>query len=185
MSIDYKQLETMVKEAMFTGGGINSPSAPEGIPHRMPAADTDEKEQDKGDPKANKLYDIALTAREATEQLVEALDEPVYDDAYEHAYKATMCLRKALNALIADNAHPMPTQRVVAPDKYEQPYGVGGGMNYSAMGFADFGGDGVGLEESLDNLQPAVRNVVKAMMGLSDAEKRQLDAFIVGKGGEE
>ena len=45
--------EALVKEAMFTGGGINEPSAPEGVPHRMPAADNDEKEQDKGDPEAN------------------------------------------------------------------------------------------------------------------------------------
>ena len=32
MSIDYKQLKGLVKEAMFTGGGINEPSAPLGIP---------------------------------------------------------------------------------------------------------------------------------------------------------
>ena len=79
MTIDYKQLEALVREAMFTGGGINEPSAPEGVPHRMPAADNDEKEQDKGDPEANRLYDVALAAREAAEKLVEALDEPVYD----------------------------------------------------------------------------------------------------------
>ena len=74
MTIDYKQLRSLVKEAMFTGGGINEPSYPEDIPHRMPAADTQDKEQDMGDPEANKLYDIALAAREATEELVAALD---------------------------------------------------------------------------------------------------------------
>ena len=46
MSIDYKQLQLLVKEAMFTNGGINEPSAPEGVPHRMPAADKDTPEQD-------------------------------------------------------------------------------------------------------------------------------------------
>jgi hypothetical protein len=42
----------------------------------------------------------------------------------------------------------MPDQRVVAPDKEQQPYGMGGSgaMNYYSMGYADFGG-GIGLEE--------------------------------------
>ena len=31
MSVDYNQLKALVKEAMFTGGGINEPSAPEGV----------------------------------------------------------------------------------------------------------------------------------------------------------
>lgn len=151
MSIDYKQLEQLVKEAMFTGGGINEPSAPEGVPHRMPAADNDEKEQDKGDPKANKLYEVALVAREAAEKLVEALDEPIYDDAYEHAFKASACLRRALNSIEQSGAHPMPDQRVVAPSVDQQPYGGGGAMNYNSMGYADFGGEGAGLEENEDN----------------------------------
>jgi len=154
MTIDYKQLEALVKEAMFTGGGINEPSAPEGVPHRMPAADTDTPEQDKGDPEANRLYDVALAAREAAEKLVEALDEPIYDDAYEHAFKASACLRKALNSLEDSGAHPMPDQRVVAPAKSQQPYGTGGSgaMNYYSMGYADFGG-GVGLEEQEDSIK--------------------------------
>jgi hypothetical protein len=172
MTIDYKQLQALVKEAMFTGGGINEPSAPRGVPHRMPAADTDEKEQDKGDPEANRLYDIALTAREATEKLVEALDEPIYDDAYEHAFKASACLRKALNSLEGSGAHPMPDQRVVAPDKEQQPYGMGGSgaMNYYSMGYADFGG-GVGLEEQeteapeLGGDAGAVMDVIKSKGG--------------------
>ena len=125
MSVDYEQLKLFVKEAMFTGGGINEPSAPDGVPHRMPAADTGEKEQEKGDPKANDLYDIALAAREATEVLVEALDEPIYDGAYEHAFKASACLRRALNSLEESGAHPMPQQRVVAPPAYRQKYAGG------------------------------------------------------------
>ena len=153
MTIDYKQLEALVREAMFTGGGINEPSAPEGIPHRMPAADNDEKEQDKGDPEANRLYDVALAAREAAEKLVEALDEPIYDDAYEHAFKASACLRKALNSLEGAGAHPMPDQRVVAPDKEQQPYGMGGGMDYYSMGYAGVGDMGAGLEEQENALK--------------------------------
>ena len=115
MSIDYKQLRAMVQEAMFTGGGIQEPSAPEGIPHRMPAADTADKEQDMGDPQANELYDMAVAAREATEKLIVALDAPIYDGAYEYAFKASACLRKALNSLEESGAHPMPTDRVEAP----------------------------------------------------------------------
>ena len=153
MTIDYKQLEALVREAMFTGGGINEPSAPKGVPHRMPAADDDEKEQDKGDPEANHLYDVALAAREATEKLVVALDEPIYDDAYEHAFKASACLRKALNSLEGSGAHPMPDQRVVAPDKEQQPFGMGGGMDYYSMGYAGVGDMGAGLEEQENALK--------------------------------
>jgi len=134
MSINYKQLKTFVKEAMFTGGGINEPSAPSGVPHRMPAADTKDKEQYQGDPKANTLYAIALKAREATEELIEALDDPVYDDAYEHAFKATSNLRKVLNSIEQMGAHPMPDQRVVAPPKQDQKYSGTGG--YLPMTFS-------------------------------------------------
>ena len=189
MSIDYKQLRILVHEAMFTGGGINEPSAPEGVPHRMPAADTDTPEQDKGDPDANKMYDVALKAREATEALVEALDEPVYDDAYEFAFKASACLRKALNSLIQSGAHPMPTQRVVAPPADQQPYGGGGGggMNYYSMGYAGMGGEGSGLQEA-DNAipdeatlrdlgvknPPEVRAALEALHGLDPGDLQRV-----------
>tara|TARA_R110000824_G_scaffold77879_3_gene196776 strand:- start:2261 stop:2974 length:714 start_codon:yes stop_codon:yes gene_type:complete len=145
MSINYKQLEAMVKEAMFTGGGINEPSAPKGIPHRMPAAQGNDKQQDMGDPKANELYTAALTAREATEQLVEALDLPIYDDAYEHAFKASACLRRALNSLEESGAHPMPMQRVVAAPKFQQSFTNGSPGDYAGGGM--LGGLG-GIEES-------------------------------------
>jgi hypothetical protein len=39
MSVDYDELKALVKEAMFTGGGINEPSGPKDVPHRMPASD--------------------------------------------------------------------------------------------------------------------------------------------------
>lgn len=144
MTINYKQLQALVKEAMFTGGGINEPSAPVGVPHRMPAADTDTREQDKGDPKANSLYELALVAREAAEQLVEALDEPIYDGAYEHAFKASACLRKALNSLEESGAHPMPSQRVVAPPKYQQRYSSGSNAGDYGGGAMIGMGDGFG-----------------------------------------
>ena len=180
MTIDYKQLQALVKEAMFTGGGINEPSAP-AVPHRMPAADDDEKEQDKGDPKANNLYEGGLTAREATEKLVEALDEPIYDDAYEYAFKASACLRKALNSLEDSGAHPMPDQRVVAPAKSQQPYGMGGsgGMNSYSMGYGDFGG-GVGLEENIAELTPEVKEIVGRIQSLTDVETKELMTVLSG-----
>ena len=150
MSIDYAQLKSLVKEAMFTGGGINLPSAPEGIPHRMPSADTWDKEQDMGDPEANELYAVALTAREATEQLVEALDEPVYDEAYEHAFKASASLRRALNSLESSGAHPMPIQRVVAPPTNQQKYNAGSyaGENSAGAGLGSAIPMGDGLAEA-------------------------------------
>ena len=145
MSIDYNDLKILVKEAMFTGGGINEPSAPEGIPVRTPSSDISGREQDMGDPKANKLYDAALKAREATEQLVEKLDEPIYDAAYEHAFKASACLRRVLNSLKESGAHPMPDQEVVPPPSKQQKWG-----NYVPyQGAMDYGaGVGImGLEE--------------------------------------
>tara|TARA_R110000824_G_scaffold14713_1_gene62392 strand:+ start:703 stop:1173 length:471 start_codon:yes stop_codon:yes gene_type:complete len=150
MTVDYEQLKLFVKEAMFTGGGINEPSAPESVPHRMPAADTDTKVQDKGDPEANRLYEIALVAREATEELVKALDDPLYDNAYEQAFKASACLRRTLNSLEESGAEPVPHQRVVAPPRGKQPYGSyvpyrgGEGGGYHNAGMV-----GIGLEEAI------------------------------------
>ena len=147
--VDYKQLRMFVREALGPAadgpGGSMTPSAPADVPHRMPAA---EPSKEMGDPRANELYDVALIAREATEKLVEALDDPVFDDAYEHAFKATASLRRVLNSLISSGAHPDPEQHVVAPPRYQQRYGAGPG-NYSTS--PSIGGgvtDGViGLEE--------------------------------------
>ena len=160
MSIDYKQLQALVKEAMFTNGGINEPSAPRGVPHRMPAAEPSDKEQDRGDDEANEKYDVALIAREATEKLVEALDEPIYDGAYEHAFKASACLRKVLNSLVEVGAHPMPMQRVVAPAPGEQMYSAGGSnMGDFAGGQGGFGmgmGDGGGGMQEQENKEDEI-----------------------------
>ncbi len=122
MSIDYNQLKILVKEALGgdAPGGFVGASAPADVPHRMPAADPTPEE---GDPKANKMYDIALAAREATEKLVEALDDPTFDDAYEFAFKASAALRRVLNSLETSGAEPTPEQRVVAPPADQQKYG--------------------------------------------------------------
>ncbi len=122
MSIDYTQLKNIVKEALGgdAPGGFVGASAPADVPHRMPAADPSKEE---GDPKANKMYEIALAAREAAEQLVEALDDPTFDDAYEFAFKASAALRRVLNSLEASGASPTPEQRVVAPPADQQKYG--------------------------------------------------------------
>tara|TARA_R110002020_G_scaffold78132_2_gene196669 strand:- start:1549 stop:2250 length:702 start_codon:yes stop_codon:yes gene_type:complete len=140
MSVDYKQLQEMVKEAMFTGGGINQPSAPKGVPHRMPSADAGDKQQNLGDPKANALYSLAVKARASVEKLIEGLDEPIYDAAYEHAFKASACLRRTLNTLEQSGAHPMPDERVVAPPRNQQRWGgyvpYQGALEYGANSVA-------------------------------------------------
>ena len=179
MNVDYTQLKALVKEEMFTGGGINEPSAPEGVPHRMPGSDYEAPEQDRGDAKANKLYEKALKAREATEQLVEALDEPIFDDAYEQAYKATMCLRKVLNNLEQTGAHPMPQQRVVAPPVNQQRFNSSGGMgtlDYSAMGYGDFGG----LEEEIKSGDAEVDDAIEMYERLDDNQIKLFRAYLSG-----
>lgn len=168
MSIDYKQLKTFVKEAMFTSGGINEPSAPENIPHRMPAADSGDRQQDMGDPKANELYAVALTAREATEKLVEGLDEPIFDGAYEHAFKASACLRRALNSIQECGAHPMPIQQVVAPPADQQKYNATGNRSgYFGVGAQAGGLAGGGLEEGADD-------EVAMELGINDPAAKQI-----------
>tara|TARA_R110000824_G_scaffold72683_2_gene185396 strand:+ start:237 stop:974 length:738 start_codon:yes stop_codon:yes gene_type:complete len=182
MSVNYEQLKLLVKEAMFTGGGINEPSAPEGVPHRMPAAEPSDKEQDQGDEKANELYDKALAAREATELLVEALDEPIYDDAYEHAFKASASLRRALNSLEGSGAHPMPQQRVVAPPKWQQKYGAGSNAgNYAGGGML---GTGMGSALSMGGMQEQgdVKLGTKTLSKAAQAQGEKERGAMIGKG---
>ena len=182
MSVNYEQLKLLVKEAMFTGGGINEPSAPEGIPHRMPAAEPSDKEQDQGNEKANELYAKALTAREAAAQLVEALDEPIYDDAYEHAFKASACLRRALNSLEGSGAHPMPQQRVVAPPKWQQKYGAGSNAgDYAGGGML---GTGMGSTLGMGGLQEQedVKLGTKTMSKAAQAQSEKDRGAMIGKG---
>ena len=168
MTVDYEQLKTFVKEAMFTSGGINEPSAPKNIPHRMPAADSGDRQQDMGDPKANELFAMALTAREATEQLVERLDEPIFDGAYEHAFKASACLRRALNSIQESGAHPMPIQHVVAPPADQQKYNATGNRGGDAGGGAGAGGLAMG------GLEEAATEELARTAGLTDRAAKQI-----------
>ena len=183
MSIDYAQLKTMVKEAMFTGGGINEPSAPEGVPHRMGSQSNSDKEQNMGDPKANELYEIALEAREATERLIVALDDPTYDGAYENAFRATTALRKALNDIEMAGAHPMPVQRVVAPPKSQQKYA--GSTSYAGYSSGAWGGgDGAaGMQEAkmeVSALEGSVKRAVELYSRMNDKDKQAFQAFVLG-----
>ncbi len=141
MSIDYKQLKKLVLQELGGDGpgGSMGPSAP-AVSHRMPAAEPPDKEQDMGDPEANEKYDIALTAREAAEKLVEALDQPIFDAAYEHAFKASACLMKALQCIEEAGAHPMPDQRVVPPPPNQQRYGSFASQNGAASYYGDSAG---------------------------------------------
>tara|TARA_R100000008_G_scaffold78996_1_gene60374 strand:- start:1255 stop:1815 length:561 start_codon:yes stop_codon:yes gene_type:complete len=182
MSIDYKQLRMLVKEAMFTGGGINEPSAPEGIPHRMPAAEPVDKEQDMGDPDANRVYSMAVKARGAVEDLIEALDQPIYDNAYEQAFKASACLRKALNSLEQSGAHPMPDERVVAPPANQQKYAGSvpyqGDLAYGANGAAD----GMIEEAGSLDMDPKVKLAIEAYDSIRGDEElmKQFHAYLAG-----
>jgi len=185
MSINYKQLKSFVKEAMFTGGGINEPSAPEGIPHRMGSQRDSDQEQNMGDPEANKLYEVGLVAREAAEELVEVLDDPTYDEAYEFAFKASANLRKALNTIISMGAHPMPSQRVVAQPQNQQRYNAqgtqagnyfGGGANIFSMpaGLREEVGEPIGLG-------PAAESVIHTLSNIKDPEEaRAISNWLIG-----
>ena len=181
MTVDYKQLRTFVKEAMFTGGGINEPSAPEGVPHRTPAADDPEKEQNMGDSKANELYAIALAAREATEDLVEALDDPVYDGPYENAFKASACLRRVLNEIQALGAHPMPSQHVVPPPTDQQKY-AGFGSSYGGYNARGWGGNYGGFEEGkLDvaGVEGVVKEAIELYKTMTETDRRAFQSIML------
>mgnify|MGYP003148121682 CR=1 FL=1 len=191
MTIDYEQLKLFVEGALAHDGpgGMMAPSAPAGIPHRMPAADTADKEQDMGDPEATALYDVALAAREATEQLIIKLDNPLYDEVYEDAFKASASLRRVLNGVIDMGAHPMPDQRVAAPPRAQQQFNASGGKNAGNYtggmgGFAMPMGNAVGQfqegnvpeEDALKGL--GVKNVAEvqkalAAMSVLDEEDKQ------------
>ena len=113
-------------------GGIMDPGMVPFVPHRQPAADTAPLE-DEEPLEVDKKYDVALDAREATERLIMALDDAIYDAPYEHAFKATMSLRDALNSLEHLGAQPKHEDRVVAPLKDEQPMGSARGVTFMPM----------------------------------------------------
>jgi hypothetical protein len=94
-------------------GGIMDPNMVPFVPHREPAADTANEPEEPNE--VDHLYRAALKARLATEELVKALEDPIYDEVYEASFKATMALRDALNGLESLGANPKADERVVAP----------------------------------------------------------------------
>lgn len=121
--INFAELRALVeKQLKEFDGGIMSPDIVPFVPHRQPAADPPRPPRAEEYSEADELYDVAFVAREATEKLVEALDDPSYDDAFEHAFRASACLRRTLNALIGAGAKPQNHQIVVAPRKSLQKY---------------------------------------------------------------
>jgi hypothetical protein len=101
-------------------GGIMDPNMVPFVPHREPAADPP-KESEEEDTEVDRLYRIAVKARLATEELVKALDDPIHDQAYDSAFKATMALRDTLNSLIDLGAKPLDSEQLVAPPEEDQP----------------------------------------------------------------
>jgi len=137
-SVDPKSIDTIktfVKQALLQeiDGGIMDPGMVPFVPHRQPAADTAPLEDEEEPLEVDKKYDVALDAREATERLIMALDSAIYDAPYEHAFKATMSLRDALNSLEGLGAQPSAEDRVVAPLKDEQPMGSARGVTHMPM----------------------------------------------------
>ena len=105
------------------GSGMLAPSGPGHVPHRMAAAEPREEpiDSDRYD-NATRLYKLAFTAREAAETLIVALDDPVYDSAYEQAFKASKALGLVLNELKAQGATVENDEQVVPPPPDQQKY---------------------------------------------------------------
>jgi hypothetical protein len=58
---------------------------------------------------------------------------------------------------------------------------MGGGMNYYSMGYAGVGDMGAGLEEQVETeISSNVKNAVEAVDRLTDEEKRQFTAYMLG-----
>jgi len=181
MPVNYNQLKNLVLQELGGDGpgGMMGPSAPAGVPHRMPAGQNTDQEHEMGDPEANEKYAIALTAREATEALVETLDQPIYDGAYEHAFKASACLRRVLNELVNVGAHPMPVQHVVAAPKDQQKYTAGSNMGDYFAGVGGYGDTGGGMmEEGLND--PEVQKAIKAYEVLDEEQVELFKAYFTG-----
>jgi len=121
-------------------GGIMDPNMVPFVPHRQPAADPVEEPAEPTE--VDRHYSLALRARLATEELVKALDGPIYDGPYESAFKATAALRDVLNGLEGLGADPAAPERVVAPAEEEQPLGSTAG-NYMPFGGITYTGDTV------------------------------------------
>jgi hypothetical protein len=182
VSISYERLRELVEDAMAvdSAGGQMQPSGPAGVPHRMPGSETADKVQHRGDPEANKMFNVALAAREATEKLVEALDDPIFDNAYEYAFKASALLRKTINSLIETGAQPMPDQEVVAPPSNQQRWGgyvpYSGALEYRANGVAA----GMMDEAMVGDASEEVKAVIQGYEELEPEEQQLFHAYVSG-----
>ena len=106
-------------------GGIMDPNMVPFVPHRQPAADPVHEPAEPTE--MDHYYSLALRARLAAEELVKALDGPIYDGPYESAFKASAALRDVLNGLEGLGADPTAPERVVAPPEEDQPVGSDAG----------------------------------------------------------
>jgi hypothetical protein len=127
-----KLIRTLIEQELKEiDGGIMDPNMVPFVPHREPAADTANEPEEPNE--VDRLYRVALKARLAAEELVKALEDPIYDEVYEASFKATTALRDALNGLESLGADPKPDERVVAPIPGEQPTGAQVGTAHLPM----------------------------------------------------
>ena len=122
-----KTIKTLVEETLnefsLNPGSRVEPDMVPFVPHSMWASNpSDEEVESPRSDRANELYKLAFAAREATELLTREIQDPIFDEAYEHAFKATTCLRNVLNNLIEMGAAPDPDEMVVAPRAGQQKY---------------------------------------------------------------
>ena len=185
--INFAGLKALVERQLTEfDGGIMSPDMVPFVPHRQPAADPP---IDKEYTDADKMYDIAFKAREATEELVEALDDPTYDDAFEYGFRASACLIRVLNALIDNGARPPTEKRVVAPKKSIQKYF---GKNQGGSQFlpATYSGGDLeeglgGASEALAALQAEFAPKIKSFIATHPEEKDALGMWLTAELGTE
>jgi len=162
-----KLIKTLVEQELkeFGGGhaagGIMDPGMVPFVPHREPAADTADEPTEPTE--ADRLYKVGVAARLAAEDLVKALDHPIYDQAYEAAFKASAALRDALNAIESTGAEPENEDRIVAPSKEDQPLGTGLGVTHMPMTYT---GDTVS-----EAAAPDVTTLSKLLTKVGFAEK--------------
>ena len=110
---------------------------------------------------------------------METLDQPIYDGAYEHAFKASACLRRALNELVNVGAHPMPVQHVVAAPRQQQKYTAGSNMGDYFAGVGGYGDTGGGMmEENMED--PEVQKAIQAYEVLNPDQIEIFKAYFAG-----
>ena len=176
--VNFAELRALVERQLeeFVGEPAATQMVPS-VPHRQPAADPPKDEEPTD---ADQMYDFAYDAREATELLVAKLEDPIFDDAFEYAFRASACLRKVLNSLMESGARPKPDKRVVAPRKNTQKYF---GYHSSASPLSDEPSySRVQLEEEDIRAikSPELRSAVQILGDLSDEDFADLTRYHAG-----